>query len=63
MVNRRAKMPSETKALLVELGERAMRAEEATGERIENRHMMSVVMGVLDSESMKHTAQYQGATV
>ena len=64
MVSRRAKTPSETKALLVELDEtreRAKRVEEVTGERIENRHMMSVVMGVLDSESMKHTAQYQGA--
>ena len=63
MVNKRAKTPSETKALLVELDERAKRVEEITGERIENRHMMSVVMGVLDSESMKHTAQFQGAKV
>ena len=63
MVNKRAKTPAETKALLVELDERAKRVEEITGERIENRHMMSVVMGVLDSESMKHTAQFQGAKV
>ena len=63
MVNKRAKTPQKTKALLVELDERAKRVEEVTGERIENRHMMSVVMGVLDSESMKHTAQYQGAKV
>ena len=55
MVNKRAKTPQETKALLVELDGRAKRVEKITGERIENRHMMSVVMGVLDSESMKHT--------
>ena len=66
MVNKRAKMPAKTKALLVEFDERAKRVEEITGERIENRHMMSVVIdrrGVLDSESMKYTAQFQGATV
>ena len=63
MVNKRAKTPAETKTLLVELDERAKRVEEITGERIENRRMMCAVMGVLDSESMKHTAQYQGATV
>ena len=61
MVIGRAQTPSETKAVLVELDERAKRVEEVTGEPIDNRHMMSVVMGVLDSESMKHTAQYQGA--
>ena len=42
MVSRRAKTPSETKALLVELDERAKRVEEVTGEPIENRHRMSV---------------------
>ena len=59
MVSRRAKTPSETNTLLVELGERAKRLEEVTGERVDNRHLMSVVMGVLDSESMKLTAQHQ----
>jgi len=61
MVSRRAKTPGETKALLVELDERATRVEEVTGEPIDNRHRMSVVMGVIDSESMKHTARFQGA--
>ena len=61
MVSRRAKTPAETKALLVELDERAKRVEEGTGEPIDNRHRMSVVMGMLDRKSMKHTAQYQGA--
>ena len=35
--------------------------EEVTGEAIENRHRMSVVMGVIDAESMKHTSAFQGA--
>ena len=43
------------------MDERAERVEEVTGEPIDSRHHMSVAMGVLDSESMKHTAQYQGA--
>ena len=61
MVSRRAETPQEAKALLLELDERAKRVEEVTGEAIENRHRMSVVMGVLDSEAMKHTAAFQGA--
>ena len=63
MVNKRAKTPAETKTLLVELEERAKRVEDITGERIDNRHMMSVIMGILDSETMKHTAQHQGTKV
>ena len=61
MVAKRAKNPSESKALLTELDERAKRAEEATGEPIDNRHRMSVIMGIIDSESMKHTSAFQGA--
>ena len=61
MVSRRAKTPQEAKVLLLELDERAKRVEEVTGEAIENRHRMSVAVGVLDSESVKHTAAFQGA--
>ena len=61
MVAKRAKKPSESKALLTELDERAKRVEEVTGEPIDNRHRMSVIMGVIDSESMKHTSAFQGA--
>jgi len=43
MVSRRAKTPGETKALLVELDERAKRVEEVTGEPIDNRRRMSVL--------------------
>ena len=53
MVSRRAKTPGETKALLVELDERAKRVEEATGEPIDNRHRMSVVMGIIDSKQAR----------
>merc|ERR1712086_786461 len=61
MVAKRAKTPSESKTLLLELDERARRVEEVTGEAIENRHRMSAVMGVIDAESMKHTSAHQGA--
>ena len=55
MMNQRAKTPAETKTLLVELEERAKRVEEITGGRIDNRHMMSAMMGIVDSETTKHT--------
>ena len=63
MAIKRAKNPSETKTLLVELEEKAKKVEEITGERIYNRHMMSVIMGILDIETLKHTAQSQGSKV
>ena len=61
MVSKRAKSPQESKTLLLELDERARRVEEVTGEAIDNRHRMSVVMGLIDAESMKHTSAHQGA--
>ena len=61
MVTRRAKTPTETKRLLIELSERAKRVEEVTGAAVEDRHAMSVLCGLLDPETAKHTAQYQGA--
>ena len=61
MVAKRAKTPNQSKTHLLELDERARRVEEVTGEAIENRHRMSVVMGVIDAESMKHTSAHQGA--
>ena len=60
MVNRKAKTPKETKALMNELDERAKRVEEVTGSPVESRHAMSVISGLLDPETAKHTAQYQG---
>ena len=61
MVSKRAKNPKETKAILVELEERAKKVEEITQNRVDDRHLMSVIMGILDTETLKHTAQYQGA--
>ena len=61
MVTKKAKTPRETKTLLIELNERAKRVEEVTGKPVEDRHAMSVIAGLLDPETAKHTAQYQGA--
>ena len=60
MVNKRARNPRETKALMVELTERARRVEEVTGRPVEERHAMSVIAGIIDPETQKYTAQFQG---
>ena len=60
MVSRRAKNPSETRAMILELEERSRRIEEMTGQPPEERHTMSIVMGILDLETLKHTTQFQG---
>ena len=60
MVNRKAKTPKETKALMIELNERAKRVEEVTGRSVEDRHAMSVIAGILDPGTSKDTVQYQG---
>ena len=61
MVNKRAKNTTETKTLMLELEERAKRVEDITEEPIDDKHAMSVIVGILDTETLKHTAQYQGA--
>ena len=63
MATKRAKPPAETKTLLLELDERARRVEEVTGEPIGNSHRMSVVMGLIDPEAMRHTAAFSGANM
>ena len=60
MVNRRAKNPMETRTLMLELEERARKVEELTGNPPDERHTMSVIMGILDSDTLKHTIQFQG---
>ena len=60
MVNRKAKNPKETKTMMIELIERAKRVEEVTGQAPDDRHVMSVIAGILDPETAKHTAQFQG---
>ena len=60
LVTRRAKNPTETRALMLELDERARRVEEMTESPPDERHVMSVIMGILDSETLKHTIHFQG---
>ena len=60
MINKRARNPAETKVLLMELEERAKRVEEVTKQAPEDRHMMSVLASIIDLETLKYTAQYQG---
>ena len=47
--------------MLIEMTERAKRVDEITGRLVEDRRAMSVIAGLLDPETAKHTAQYQGA--
>ena len=61
MVAKRAKNPEETRTLMIELAERARRVEEVTGTEVDDKHAMSVIAGILDPETLRHTAQYQGA--
>ena len=57
MINKRAKKPAETKILMMELEERAKRAEEVTKQAPEERHMMSVLVVIINFETLKYTAQ------
>ena len=59
MVNKRAKTPRETIALMVESEEKAKRMEEITGEPIEEGHYKSVITGMIGLETLKQTAEYQ----
>ncbi len=59
MVNRKAKNPTETRSMMLELDERVMRVEEMTEAPPDERHIMSVIMGMLDSETLKHTIHFQ----
>ena len=58
MVDRRAKTPTETRSMMLELEERARRVEEMTETPPDDRHVMSVIMGILDSETLKHTIHF-----
>ena len=59
MVNKRVKTPEETRALMVELEDKAKKMEEITGETIEEGHYKSVIAGMIDLETLKQTAEYQ----
>ena len=57
MVNKRAKNLQETKALIMELEEKQKIVEEVLGEGLGEGHAASVIMGVLDQETMKYVSQ------
>ena len=61
MVNRKAKTAAETKVLLTELEGTGRKMAEITGSKIEDKHAISVIMGILDHETLKHTMQSQAA--
>ena len=46
--------------MMLELEERAQRIEEMTEQAPEERHTMSIIMGILDIETLKHTTNFQG---
>ena len=62
MINKRAKNPIETKMLLTALAERGKVVHELAGEPIDPKHAMSVIFGILDTETLKHTSDLQGGT-
>ena len=61
MTQKKAKNSKETKAMMIEMGERARRVEEVTGKPVDDRTMKSVITCFLDSETAKHTSQCQGS--
>ena len=65
MVTKRSKSIKETKAKLTELEQRAKRVEEVTEKPVDERHARSILVGIVDKESLKHTVQDQkeGTTV
>ena len=56
MVNKRAKNATETKKMLSELESKIRRAEEISGKRIDEGYERSVIVGIVDEETMKHSA-------
>ena len=61
MVTKRAKNPAETRNMMVDFEEKARKVQEITGEAVNNTHAMSVLVGIVDAETLKYTAQFQGA--
>lgn len=57
MVNSKAKNVHEAKDLLKELDEKARKAEKVPGHTIQSSHAASVIMGMLDPETMRYITQ------
>ena len=60
-ITKQAKTPKETRSLLVEFEDRARMFQEIVGVAPEDRHAMSVLVGIIDTETLKHTAADQGS--
>ena len=61
MIESRAQSPAQTKAKLVELEEKARRIEDILGETVDNKHKASVMMGVLDLDTLRAVSQMEGS--
>ena len=59
MVAKRSKNSAETKTLLTEMEERSKRIKDLTNEAPSAGHTLSVILGILDLETLKFTARYQ----
>ena len=61
MIESRAQNPAQTKAKLVELEEKARRIEDILGESVDSKHKASVIMGVLDMDTLRAVSQTEGS--
>ena len=62
LVRTPAKTIEETRKLVTELEKRKKRVEEITKEEVSQWHAKSVLLGILDPETKRHTVRYQGST-
>ena len=60
MISKKSNSLRETRTLLVELEDRHRMFQEIVGDPPDEKHAMSVLIGILDSETLKHTAVHRG---
>ena len=58
MAVHRAKHAKEMRKLMADLEQRAIRVLEVTGKPIDTRHAQSVLISIVDTDTMKHMAQH-----
>ncbi|MDA8584224.1 hypothetical protein N9L68_08305, partial [bacterium] len=63
MCNKPANDVRELKKLLIDLDERRKRVREVVGRDPDDLHLKSILAGILDAETRKHTAKFQGSGV
>ena len=61
MVQKPAKSPSETKGLVTELERRVKMAEDVTKNTMDDNHLKSILVALLDPLTRQHTTMHQGA--